>query len=182
MQQNMAQPFLFYWTGQDDDELIKRTVDAVNWNALLDITRKLSGDTNCLFEGNINAGGRHIVRRIVVPSKRIRWIARLPIVSSSYSNSNDNWWTEERWFIMQSEVATMKHIALHTDIPVPEVFAHDTLSDVNPVGLPYVLMHCIEGNTIFDLGGLGKLTLDQNRSLHQSIAFLQVRTSSPGRI
>lgn len=75
---------------------------------------------------------------------------------------------------MQSEIATMKHIAKTTNIPVPEVFGYNICLDANPVGLPYILMHCIEGNMIFDLGGPGVLNPEQSERLHQSIASIQV--------
>ncbi|KAH8656424.1 hypothetical protein BGZ61DRAFT_188965 [Ilyonectria robusta] len=170
----MTQPFRFRWTGQGHDECAKNTFDATNWDALLDVTRKSSGDAECLFEGDFHAGGRHIVRRIVVPSKRCRWIARLPIMPSSNTKSNGSWWTRERQFTMQSEIATMKHIAKTTNIPVPEVFGYNICLDANPVGHPYILMHCIEGNMIFDLGGPGVLNPEQSERLHQSIASIQM--------
>lgn len=76
---------------------------------------------------------------------------------------------------MESEIATMKFIAQTTDILVPKVFGYQTFIDGNPVRLPYLLMQCIEGNMLFDLGGPSVLTVDQRAKIRRSIASIQVR-------
>lgn len=55
---------------------------------------------------------------------------------------------------MESGIVTMKFIAEFTDIPVPTIFGHRTSIEGNPVKLPYMLIQCIRGNMLFDLGGL----------------------------
>lgn len=79
----------------------------------------------------------------------------------------------------QSEIATMKYVAEATTIPVPEIFGYNIDLDMNPVGLSYILMHCIEGNMIFDLGGLEVLNPEQRAKLDQSIASIQVCSLEP---
>ena len=59
---------------------------------------------------------------------------------------------------MESEIATGKFIAQATDILVPKVFGYSTGVDANPVRLPCLLMQCIEGNVVYDVGGPDILT------------------------
>lgn len=75
---------------------------------------------------------------------------------------------------MESEIATMKYIAKFTNIPVPTILGHRTSIDGNPVRLPYMLMQCIRGNMLFDLGGPGILNCEQKSRIRKSIASIQV--------
>jgi hypothetical protein len=105
------------------------------------------------------------------------WLVRIPILpTSSTSDQNEilKWWTAERRFTMESEIATMKFIAKSTGIPVPTIFGYRTSIDGNPVKLPYMLMQCIRGNMLFDLGGPGILTSEQKSRIRKSIASIQV--------
>ncbi|KAF1948850.1 hypothetical protein CC80DRAFT_540719 [Byssothecium circinans] len=172
----MTQPFTFRWTGQHNDEQSKKTYLCTDWDVLLNITKRTSGDPACVYQGDYHAGGRHIVRRIELPNDGKSWIARIPTVPDPFVSEFDGrWWTSEQQFTMESEIATMNFIAQTTDIPVPKVFGYKTCLDGNPVKLPYILMQCIEGNMIFDLGGLDVLTDEQNAKLRDSIASIQCR-------
>jgi hypothetical protein len=62
---------------------------------------------------------------------------------------------------MESEIATMKYIAKFTNILVLTVFRYRTSIDGSPAKLPYMLMQCIRGNMLFDLGGPSILTSEQ---------------------
>jgi aminoglycoside phosphotransferase (APT) family kinase protein len=75
---------------------------------------------------------------------------------------------------MESEIATMKFISQATDIPVPRVFTYNTGLEGNPVGLLYLLMECIEGSMLFDLGGPSILTKEQSTKFRKLIATIQV--------
>ena len=98
----------------------------------------------------------------------------LPASSAPDQEEILKWWTAERRFTMESEIATMKFIAESTDIPVPTIFGHRTSIEGNPVKLPYMLMQCIRGNMLFDLGGPGILTSEQKSRIQKSIASIQV--------
>jgi len=172
----MAQPFKFRWTGLHNDEQSKKTFIFTDWDALLDIAKRLSGDPTCGYQGDFHAGGRHIVRRVELPEKGKLWIARVPTIPASIGSGEDGrWWTSEERFTMESEIATMKFIAQTTDIPVPKVFGYKTCIDGNPVKLPYLLMQCIEGNILFDLGGPNVLTDEQRAKIRMSIASIQCK-------
>ena len=104
------------------------------------------------------------------------WLVRIPIIPgpSICCDGKTKWWTAERKFTMESEIATMRYIAESTNIPVPTVFGHRAYIEGNPVKLPYMLMECIRGNMLFDLGGPEILTADQRRKIRKSIASIQV--------
>lgn len=171
--------FVFRWTGQHNDEQSNNTYGHTDWDALLDITKQLSGDQTSAYEGNFHAGGRHIVRRIRLTERGELWLARIPTISGPPVLAPDSsWWTNERQFTMESEIATMKFISQSTDIPVPRVFAYNTGLEQNPVGLPYLLMECIEGNMLYDLGGPNVLTEEQQIKLRKSIASIQCKLSN----
>lgn len=85
------------------------------------------------------------------------------------------WWTENRRYMMESEVATMKYIKSRTKIPVPVVFDYMTVLENNPVRLPFMLMQCIRGNMLFDIGGPDVLTDEQKTIVREAIASTQVR-------
>jgi hypothetical protein len=168
-------PFTFRWTGQHDEQS-KETFFHTDWDGVLDIAKRLSGDSTCAYQGDYHAGGRHIVRRIEVPKQDELWIARIPTIPMSNASAWDTrWWTREQQFTMESEIATMKFIAQATDIPVPKVFGYNTRIDGNPARLPYLLMQCIEGNMLFDLGGPDILTDKQRVKIRKSVASIQVR-------
>jgi len=172
----MSQPFTFRWHGQHNNQHTEWTFKCANWSALLVEVRNLTSGRHCSYEGCYHAGGRHIVRRLVF-SDGETWLARVPIVPGNFDpDTRSAWWTAERKFTMESEIATMKHIATTTSLPVPTVFGYQTSIDSNPVKLPYVLMQCIRGNTLYDLGGSDILNSKQRKTIRMSVAAVQVRT------
>jgi hypothetical protein len=58
---------------------------------------------------------------------------------------------------------------------VPEVFGFDASSD-NPVGVPYIFMECVVGNSIMDLSP--EVPEQQMDKLHAAIAKFQVYITS----
>ncbi|KAH9216041.1 hypothetical protein DL95DRAFT_522932 [Leptodontidium sp. 2 PMI_412] len=156
----MPQPAVFRWQGQHNDKRSARTFQHTDWTALLKEAQILNGGRSCIFDGPYHTGGRHIVRRLEFIDGGDLWLVRIPIVSASLTSDQSEimkWWTAERQFTMESEIATMKYYAECTDIPVPTIFGYRTSIDGNPVKLPYMLMQCIRGNMLFDLGGPGIL-------------------------
>ncbi len=173
----MTQPSIFRWQGQHNDKRSARTFKHTDWTALLKEAQILNGGRPCVFDGSYHAGGRHIVRRLEFINGGQLWLVRIPILPACSTLDQGEilkWWTAERRFTMESEIATMKYIEKFTDIPVPTIFGHSTSIDGNPVKLPYMLMQCIRGNMLFDLGGPGILTGEQKSRIRKSIASIQV--------
>ncbi|KAI9742400.1 MAG: hypothetical protein M1818_003933 [Claussenomyces sp. TS43310] len=177
----MTQPPTFRWQGQHNDKRSAQTFQHIDWTAVLKEAQILNGGRSCSFDGPYHAGGRHIVRRLEFIDGGDLWLVRIPIVPvSSASNENGRlkWWTAERRFTMESEIATMKYITEFTDIPIPTIFGHRTSIEGNPVKLPYMLMQCIRGNMLFDLGGPGILNNEQKSRIRKSIALIQCQMAT----
>lgn len=98
----------------------------------------------------------------------------MPASSTSVKDEILKWWTAERRFTMESEIATMMYIAEFTNIPVPMIFEYRTSINGNPIRLPDILMQCIRGNMLFDLGGPDMLTGEQKSRVWKTIASIQV--------
>ena len=176
----MTQSSIFRWSGQHNDERSDWTFGYVNWTAVLSEAQIVNGGQLCEFDGGYHAGGRHIVRRIQFIDSGRLWLVRIPILlDSSVSNQDEmlESWTDERRFIMESEIATMKHVANSVNV-VPTIFGYKTFINGNPVKLPYILMQCIYGNMMFDLGGLGILNHEQKIKIRRSIASIQACKAS----
>lgn len=177
----MTSPPIFRWQGQHNDGRSAWTFQYTDWTALLEEAQALNDGRSCTYDGTYHAGGRHIVRRIEFSDGGKLWLARIPIPpNSSISCANEilKWWTAERRFTMESEIATMKYLSASTDIPIPAIFGHSICIAGNPVKLPYILMECIRGNMLFDLGGPSILTGEQRTKIRRSIASIQVGGTS----
>jgi hypothetical protein len=170
----MSKHFRFRWDGQHDNEQTDRTFRYANWDALLEEVRKLTNDPHCTYDGRYHAGGRHIVRRIVFSKRNNVWLGRVPIVADIEPNAILTWWTPERKYTMESEIATMMYLAHHATVRVPIVFRYQTAIERNAVKLPYLVMECIQGNMLFDMGGPDQLTAEQRGKIRGSIANIQV--------
>jgi hypothetical protein len=173
----MSKPFTFHWRGQYSTEHTQYTFEYTNWAALLEKVRYLTGEQHCTFDGCYHAGNRHIVRRISISSEDI-WLARVPIAAygSFELHGSSGWWTAERKFAFENEIATMKYLTTTTSLPVPSIFGYQTSMESNPVKIPYVLMQCIRGNMLYDIGGPDILTSEQREKVRTSIALIQVCT------
>ena len=124
----------------------------------------------CAYQSDYNDGGRDIVRRIEGLRRGELWVTHLSTIPASVSSDLDEiWWIKEQQFAMESEIATVKLIAQATDILMPKVFGYNTGMDGNPVRLPYMLMQCIEGNMVYDLGGPDMLTYGKKAKIRKSI-------------
>ncbi|CZT43437.1 uncharacterized protein RSE6_03478 [Rhynchosporium secalis] len=177
----MSQPSMFRWQGQHNDERSAHTFQLTDWTALLQEAQILNGGRACNFDGPYHAGGRHIVRRLEFIDGGELWLVRIPIVPASLTsdpNEIRKWWTAERQFTMESEIATMKYYAESTNVPVPTIFGYRTSIHGNTMKLPYMLMQCIQGNMLFDLGGPGILNDEQKSGIRKSIASIQCQMAT----
>ncbi|KAK2859897.1 hypothetical protein FQN49_004596 [Arthroderma sp. PD_2] len=178
----MAKPPVFRWQGQHNDDRSEQTSKYIDWDALLEEVQALNHSLRCAYDGRYHVGGRHTVRRIEFIDTKELWLVRIPIIpimpTPPTSELVNTWWTAERRFTMESEIATMKYIAKSTEIPVPAVFGYKCSLDKNLVKLPYLLMECIEGNMLYDLGGPGILNDEQKNKIRKSIAAIQCQMAT----
>ena len=115
---------------------------------LCTVGERLGGDFNILFHLHFEDG--------------TTWLARFPLPKYPAIR-------------LKSEIATMKYVQQHSNIPVPEVYAYDSNPD-NPVGVPYILMSKLPGSNLApkweDLNDIGK------RKVLGQIADLMMELSS----
>ena len=124
--------------------------NVTNWDKLLKSARDVQS-MECCWEEDVGFGGVHLVR-IVTFIDGVQWLARVTI-PNLWSASNKGFlmtWTDDDRNWMQSEIDTMKFVQIRSDITVPKIFAYDITMD-NSVGMPYMFLQLIYGNSIRDL-------------------------------
>lgn len=177
--------FSFLWGDKPrygSAKVVAETLKSTNWDALLEAAKKASGDSECYYDGTPSNGAQNLVRRIKIPSRDEKWIARVPMdqFKDYYTPSVFlEMWNNSGRVLMEQEIATLKFFA-QTNVPVPKVFGwHTSRGDDNPVGHPYMLMECIEGNTLHDIRDLSNpprvLTEEEQTKVDKEIAMLHVR-------
>lgn len=102
----------------------------------------------------LTRGRYHEIYALLSPDKRWGCIARL-------SRSTES---KEK---LLSEVATMKYIRAHTQIPVPEVYYHD-FSTTNAVGMQFIAMEHLPGRHLYQIWD--DLTMDHKKAALSQIA------------
>jgi hypothetical protein len=191
----MAEPFKFLWTDFDYDFQARSTFYYVDWTAVLEEARKRNHGRSCVYDGHDREwrnGGSHLTRRIKFIDTGDLWLVRLPqIPIRGLPRVEDEdipdmmagrvippeWWTDQRVFAFESEIATMIYVAENTDIPVPEIYGWNSSIDGNPAKLPFVFMQCINGNILQDIRGEfahKTLTKDERTKIKKAMAWIQV--------
>ena len=129
----------------DDDETdlrLEKTVAAVDWDVLASVTRSLFGVISSRWGDQI-PGGYNVVRFLHLDDVRQTvLVVRLPYRPA------EGWtieWVNALASRMSSEVATMRYIATHTNIPVPHVIYNSVEPDGGGVGSPYMVMSRVDG-------------------------------------
>lgn len=148
--------FNFRWTGEYCDEESELTYVHTNWDALKVVVKTLNGGRECEYEGRYHEGGRHIVRRLLFVDRGEQWLARVPIMQTLSTLSEEEgvmdwYWGKKEKHEMESEIATMAYVRKNTQIPIPKVFGYNSGLAGNPVNFPYILMECMKGNVYHEL-------------------------------
>ncbi|CAG8275753.1 unnamed protein product [Penicillium olsonii] len=135
------------------------------WNELCRIASGLVGNLECVALDQVASGLNNIVR-VLKFSDETRWAARVHIIRSTpHDISNTK---------LGNEVATMKFIKEHSELPVPRVFAYE-VDENNPVGTAFILMELLSGSVAMDaLGGYevhrGVIPRQHRQNFHRSVA------------
>jgi len=150
------------------------SLDHVDWEALLryaNDTRQKREESRipytCRLSFEYNKGGRHLVRRLNFQDG-VCWVVRLQLHHSTPESSQR----------LEQEVHTMSVVRERSQIPVPEVYAYE-VNCKNIVGVPFMLMEFIPGDTVMDsFGGYevhrGKMPEWFTPSFHAVLADVQV--------
>ncbi|KAM3563214.1 hypothetical protein MY1884_001364 [Beauveria asiatica] len=150
-----AQTAAACWSTVDDLEpttntlhqRIAQVLETANFECLQDAAVLARGvefaeaGTAIINTNSFTFGMNNVVFKITF-SDGIIWIARICHASKL---GNDNLEADRK--SMLSEIATLKTLRRRTTIPVPDVFAFEA-SASNDFGYPYMLMECLDGNTL----------------------------------
>ncbi|KAK3353980.1 hypothetical protein B0T25DRAFT_455669 [Lasiosphaeria hispida] len=88
--------------------------------------------------------GSFSVVYIVRLNRAFRAVIRIPVTGWG------DGWTPVAVRAMESQVATLRLLKLHTEIPIPEVYSYDTTIN-NAIGAPYICMSFIPGRDLGDV-------------------------------
>ncbi|WEW56652.1 hypothetical protein PRK78_002100 [Emydomyces testavorans] len=92
-----------------------------------------------------------------------KWMVRIPLLPRLA-------FPEEK---MRSEIATMKYVAEKTTIPIPRLYGY-SISRNNILGLPFMLVEYIEGNTLYPTN-LRTMDRDKRKHLHAQIGDVYIQ-------
>ncbi|WEW61693.1 hypothetical protein PRK78_007185 [Emydomyces testavorans] len=92
-----------------------------------------------------------------------KWMVRIPLLPRLA-------FPEEK---MRSEIATMKYVAEKTTIPIPHVYGYSITTD-NILGLPFLLIDYIEGNTLYSTN-IRALERTQRNHLYAQIGDVYIQ-------
>ncbi|OAA64238.1 Aminoglycoside phosphotransferase [Niveomyces insectorum RCEF 264] len=124
----------------DPDASMDKAMRQTRWESLCQVASKLRDGLACVPLDHATNGLNNMVR-LVQFSDGIRWVARIAMRRSAADLAR-----------LSSEIDTMRWIRRRSNLPVPEVFAYET-NEHNAVGVPYVLMEFVPGNTAMDAAG-----------------------------
>lgn len=108
--------------------------DKIDTEALASIASKLANKAACVAPG-LAFGSFNIVIRITFEDGSPSWMCRIPKKGSLFAKENEEMLAES----LHSTVSTMRYVAAHTSIPLPEIYGYCFTSD-NPAKTPYLFM------------------------------------------
>ncbi|KAI0160733.1 kinase-like domain-containing protein [Xylariaceae sp. FL1272] len=157
-------------TEYDPAHPIQQTVERTNWDALCQLASELNHGLSCILLDKSTNGLYNLVRLIQF-SDQTRWIVRIPLRRSAADSVE-----------LQREVDTMYLVRDRSQIPVPQIFAYEVDGD-NPVGVPFVLMEFLPGNTAVDSAGgwevhKGQVPLAYRDGFYRSVAEYHVQMTA----
>ncbi|KAJ6036430.1 hypothetical protein N7540_000709 [Penicillium herquei] len=143
------------------------------WHELCRTASGITGELECIALDQVASGLNNIVR-VLQFSDQTRWAARVHIrrKSSSFDSS----------IKLEAEVATMRLIKDHSDLPVPRVFAYEA-DENNPIGVAFMLMELLPGIVGIDANGgyevhRGVVPREYRPNFYSSVAKYHVHLTS----
>ncbi|CAK7238186.1 hypothetical protein SEUCBS140593_010412 [Sporothrix eucalyptigena] len=122
------------------DASMDNAMRQTNWPALCQLAANLRDDVPCV-PLDYATNGLNNMARLLQFEDGVLWVARVAMRRSSADTAK-----------LRSEVDTMRWIRHQSSLPVPEIFAYE-VDEHNAVGVPFVLMSFVPGNTAMDAGG-----------------------------
>ncbi|KAG8406703.1 hypothetical protein J3458_021039 [Metarhizium acridum] len=149
-------------TEHDGGNRVAEAIRRTNWDKLCQRASRLNGGLSCnLLDQSTN--GLYNLVRLLQFSDQSLWIARISLRKSTAGSA-----------ILRSEADVMQFIKDKSSLPVPRVFAYE-VDENNDIGVPYILMEFIPGNTAMDAAGgyekhRGQIPLAYRLNFYRSVA------------
>lgn len=173
---SLPQDLNLNWASTEDDIIITKRIkdclDRTNWAALCEVASRVrNAGQHCTPHPVYTIGGTKLARLLRFEDGTC-WVVR---VQQQPKPSTPE--TSRR--IQQAEVDTVSLLRTRTKTPVPQIFAWET-GDDNPVGVPFVLLELLPGNTAMEeAGGYeipdgGLIPLQFRRTFYGAVATAHV--------
>ncbi|KAL1847096.1 hypothetical protein Daus18300_014066 [Diaporthe australafricana] len=125
-----------------------RFIESLDKAAILKLASSYHKNAPCKFFKPLKHGGFNVCFFVEFDlpgcnAKKPRWVVRIPI-----PGRNPVAWIDEK---LEVEVATMRHVALNTKIPVPKVHAY-SFSGQSPIGMAFIIMDFVDGQNLREHG------------------------------
>ncbi|KAI1289114.1 kinase-like domain-containing protein [Xylaria venustula] len=159
---------LLNWKISEYDPLqsIQEVVQKTHWVNLCQRASDLNHGLPCKPLSTMTNGLHNLVC-ILEFSDQTRWVARIGLHKSVK---------------LRNEVDAMQLIKEKCKFPVPDVFAYE-IDDDNPVGVPFILMEFLPGNTAMDAAGgydvhRGQIPFAYRPKFYRSVAECHVQITA----
>ncbi|KAH8193683.1 hypothetical protein TruAng_012153 [Truncatella angustata] len=161
---------LNWQTTEFEGDRVHETIQKTNWDKLCDFASCLNNGLPCIPLNNITNGLHNLVRLLEF-SNQTRWIARISLDTSAANSTK-----------LRGELDVMQLVRDRSGLPVPRVFAYE-VNENNPVGVPFILMEFIPGNTAMDAAGgyelhRGQIPLGHRERFYRSVAKCHVQMTA----
>lgn len=142
MSSQSSQIDLLNWKISEYDPLhsVGEVIRKTNWVNLCQRASDLNHGLPCMPLSKMTNGLHNLVC-ILQFSDQTRWVARIGLHSSAADSAK-----------LRNEVDAMHLIKENCTFQVPRVFAYE-IDDKNSVGVPFILMEFLPGNTAMDAAG-----------------------------
>ncbi|OAA55063.1 Aminoglycoside phosphotransferase [Niveomyces insectorum RCEF 264] len=140
---NTINPATLNWKARtyDPDASMDKAMRQTDWPALCQLATNLRGVSCVPLDYATN--GLNNMARLLQFKDGVLWVARVAMRRSAADTAK-----------LRSEVDAMLWIRQQSSLPVPEIFAYEVdVDEHNAVGVPFVLMSFVPGNTAMDVGG-----------------------------
>lgn len=145
----------------DPTASVKDTLRETDWPKLCQLASDLNDGLSCVPLNETTNGLNNLVRLLQF-SDMTRWVARVALRRSAADSAK-----------LRREVHVMQFIRERSSLPVPKVFAYEA-DEHNSVGVPFILMEFLPGNTAMDAAGGYEVHRGQIPSLYRPTFYRSV--------
>lgn len=168
MSSKLAQIDVLNWKTTEYDPIhsVHETIQKTNWDKLCQLASSLHKGLPCVPLDRVTNGLHNLVRLLQFSDQTL-WVARIHLQGSAANSTK-----------LRSEVDVMQLIKDRSNVPIPQIFAYEVNED-NEIGVPFILMEFLSGNTAMDAAGgyethKGQIPLTHRPNFYRSVAECHV--------